>query len=120
MFQQKNIQVPVLGIVENMAYFTPEELPDNKYYIFGKQGAKYLAADLNIPFLGALPLVQSIREAGDIGRPAAMQEQTVVADAFTEVTRAVVSEVVRRNEQLPPTEAIKITTMAGCAAVTKK
>ena len=120
MFQQKNIQVPVLGIVENMAYFTPEELPDNKYYIFGKEGAKYLAADLNIPFLGALPLVQSIREAGDIGRPAAMQEQTVVADAFTEVTRAVVSEVVRRNEQLPPTEAIKITTMAGCAAVTKK
>ena len=120
MFQQKNIQVPVLGIVENMAYFTPEELPDNKYYIFGKQGAKYLAADLNIPFLGALPLVQSIREAGDMGRPAAMQEQTVVADAFTEVTRAVVSEVVRRNEQLPPTEAIKITTMAGCAAVTKK
>ena len=120
MFQQKNIQVPVLGIVENMAYFTPEELPDNKYYIFGKEGAKYLAADLNIPFLGALPLVQSIREACDIGRPAAMQEQTVVADAFTEVTRAFVSEVVRRNEQLPPTEAIKITTMAGCAAVTKK
>ncbi|MBL19846.1 MAG: chromosome partitioning protein [Flavobacteriaceae bacterium] len=120
MFQQKNIQVPVLGIVENMAYFTPEELPDNKYYIFGKEGAKYLAEDLNIPFLGALPLVQSIREAGDIGRPAAMQEQTVVADAFIEVTRAFVSEVVRRNEQLPPTEAIKITTMAGCAAVTKK
>ena len=120
MFQQKNIQVPVLGIVENMAYFTPEELPDNKYYIFGKEGAKYLAADLNIPFLGALPLVQSIREAGDIGRPAAMQAKTVVADAFMEVTRAVVSEVVRRNEQLPPTEAIKITTMAGCAAVTKK
>jgi ATP-binding protein involved in chromosome partitioning len=79
-----------------------------------------LAADLSIPFLGALPLVQSIREAGDIGRPAAMQEQTVVADAFTEVTRAVVSEVVRRNEQLPPTEAIKITTMAGCAAVTNQ
>jgi ATP-binding protein involved in chromosome partitioning len=70
--------------------------------------------------LGELPLVQSIREAGDMGRPAAMQEETVVSDAFTEVTRAIVSEVVRRNEQLPPTEAIKITTMAGCAAVTKK
>ena len=120
MFQQKNIQVPVLGIVENMAYFTPEELPDNKYYIFGKSGAKYLAEDLKIPFLGELPLVQSIREAGDVGRPAAMQEQTVVAAAFNEVTRAVVSELVLRNEQLPPTEAIKITTMAGCAAVTKK
>jgi ATP-binding protein involved in chromosome partitioning len=120
MFKQKNIQVPVLGIVENMAYFTPKELPDNKYYIFGKSGAKYLAEDLKIPFLGELPLVQSIREAGDIGRPAAMQEKTVVSNAFTEVTRVVVSEVVRRNEQLPPTEAIKITTMAGCAAITKK
>jgi ATP-binding protein involved in chromosome partitioning len=120
MFKQKNIQVPVLGIVENMAYFTPKELPDNKYYIFGKSGAKYLAEDLKIPFLGELPLVQSIREAGDMGRPAAMQEKTVVSNAFTEVTRVVVSEVVRRNEQLPPTEAIKITTMAGCAAVTKK
>ena len=120
MFQQENIQVPVLGIIENMAYFTPEELPENKYYIFGKEGAKYLAAELKIPFLGELPLVQSIREAGDIGRPAAMQQDTPTAEAITEVTRAVVTEVVKRNEQLPPTEAIKITTMAGCAAVTKK
>ena len=120
MFQQKNIQVPVLGIIENMAYFTPEELPENKYYIFGKAGARYLAADLDVPFLGELPLVQSIREAGDVGRPAAMQENTAVVDVLTEVTRAVVAEVVARNEHLPPTEAIKITTMAGCAAVTKK
>lgn len=120
MFQQKNIQVPVLGIIENMAYFTPEELTENKYYIFGKAGAKYLAEDLKVPFLGELPLVQSIREAGDVGRPAAMQEQTEVTQAFIEVTRAVVQQVVQRNEQLPPTEAIKITTMAGCAAVTKK
>jgi len=120
MFQQENIQVPVLGIIENMAYFTPDELPDNKYYIFGKAGARYLAADLDVPFLGELPLVQSIREAGDVGRPAAMQENSAVSEALTEVTRAVVTEVVARNEQLPPTEAIKITTMAGCAAVTKK
>ncbi|MDA0888719.1 MAG: Mrp/NBP35 family ATP-binding protein [Bacteroidetes bacterium] len=120
MFQQENIQVPVLGVIENMAYFTPEELPNNKYYIFGKAGARYLAADLDVPFLGELPLVQSIREAGDIGRPAAMQENTAVSDALTKVTRAVVQEVVSRNEHLPPTEAIKITTMAGCAAVTKK
>ncbi|MEK9530087.1 MAG: Mrp/NBP35 family ATP-binding protein [Flavobacteriaceae bacterium] len=120
MFQQENIQVPVLGIIENMAYFTPEELPENKYYIFGREGAKYLANDLKIPFLGELPLVQSIREAGDMGRPAAMQQDTPIADAITEVTRAVVAEVVARNEHLPPTEAIKITTMAGCAAVTKK
>ena len=120
MFQQENIQVPVLGVIENMAYFTPEELPNNKYYIFGKAGARYLASDLDVPFLGELPLVQSIREAGDIGRPAAMQENTAVADALTKVTREVVQQVVARNEQLPPTEAIKITTMAGCAAVTKK
>ncbi|MGB0274160.1 MAG: P-loop NTPase [Flavobacteriaceae bacterium] len=120
MFQQENIQVPVLGVIENMAYFTPEELPNNKYYIFGKAGARYLASDLDVPFLGELPLVQSIREAGDIGRPAAMQENTAVAEALTKVTREVVQQVVARNKQLPPTEAIKITTMAGCAAVTKK
>lgn len=119
MFQQQNIQVPVLGVIENMAYFTPDELPNNKYYIFGKEGARYLADDLNVPFLGELPLVQSIREAGDVGRPAAMQENTSIEQAITDVTREVVHQVVARNEQLPPTEAIKITTMAGCAAVTK-
>ena len=120
MFQQEAINVPVLGIVENMAYFTPEELPDNKYYIFGKSGARNLATDLNVPFLGEIPLVQSIREAGDVGRPAALQTATPVEKAFEELTKNVVQEVVLRNKSLPPTEAIKITTMAGCAAVKKK
>jgi ATP-binding protein involved in chromosome partitioning len=120
MFQQDSINVPVLGIVENMAYFTPEELPNNKYYIFGKEGAKHLAEDLNIPFLGEVPLVQSIREAGDVGRPAALQTATAIETAFEELTRSVVQEVVDRNKSLPPTEAIKITTMAGCSAVKKK
>ncbi|MGB5229062.1 MAG: Mrp/NBP35 family ATP-binding protein [Eudoraea sp.] len=120
MFKQEAINVPVLGIVENMAYFTPEELPDNKYYIFGKAGAKNLATDLKVPFLGEIPLVQSIREAGDIGRPAALQTATPVEKAFEELTKNVVQEVVSRNKSLPPTEAIKITTMAGCAAVKKK
>jgi len=119
MFQQESIQVPVLGIVENMAYFTPAELPENKYYIFGKEGAKNLAEDLNIPFLGEIPLEQSIREAGDVGHPAALQTATATELAFVEVTRRVVEETVRRNELLPPTEAIKITTMAGCSAVKK-
>ncbi len=119
MFQQENIDVPVLGIVENMAYFTPAELPDNKYYIFGKEGAKHLAEDLKIPFLGEVPLVQSIREAGDVGRPAALQTATPIEEAFEQITRNVVEETVRRNEDLPPTEAIKITTMAGCSAVKK-
>lgn len=120
MFQQEAIQVPVLGIVENMAYFTPAELPDNKYYIFGQHGARNLAQDLKVPFLGEIPLVQSIREAGDVGRPAALQEGGQVVDACTAITRRVVEEVVRRNETLPPTEAIKITTMAGCSAVNKR
>ncbi|WP_313112928.1 Mrp/NBP35 family ATP-binding protein [Aequorivita sediminis] len=119
MFRQENIDVPVLGIVENMAYFTPAELPNNKYYIFGKEGAKHLAEDLKVPFLGEVPLVQSIREAGDVGRPAALQSATPIEEAFEAITRNVVEETVRRNENLPPTEAIKITTMAGCSAVKK-
>jgi len=120
MFQQDSINVPVLGIVENMAYFTPEELPENKYYIFGKEGAKHLSEDLKVPFLGEIPLVQSIREAGDAGRPAALQTATPIEEAFEELTKNVVQEVVARNKNLPPTEAIKITTMAGCSSVTKK
>jgi len=119
MFQQDSIQVPVLGIIENMAYFTPKELPENKYYIFGKEGAKHLAEDLGVALLGEIPLVQSIREAGDIGRPAALQTATPLESAFEALTKNVVQEVVRRNDNLPPTEAIKITTMAGCSAVKK-
>lgn len=119
MFRQESIDVPVLGIIENMAYFTPAKLPENKYYIFGKEGAKHLAEDLKVPFLGEVPLVQSIREAGDAGRPAALQTATQIEEAFEAITRNVVEETVRRNEDLPPTEAIKITTMAGCSAVKK-
>ncbi|TBV28034.1 chromosome partitioning protein [Meridianimaribacter sp. CL38] len=119
MFQQESINVPVLGIIENMAYFTPEELPDNKYFIFGKEGAKNLSEDLEVPFLGEIPLIQSIREAGDVGRPAALQTATLLEAAFEKLTQNVVQEVVRRNDALPPTEAIKITTMAGCSAVKK-
>jgi len=120
MFMSDAINVPVLGIIENMAYFTPEELPDNKYYIFGKEGAKNLSEDLEVPFLGEVPIVQSIREAGDFGRPAAMQVGSVIETVFEEITRNVVREVVIRNENLPATEAVKITTMAGCSAVKKK
>lgn len=117
MFAQEHIQVPVLGIVENMAYFTPSELPDNKYYIFGQSGARHLAEDLDVEFLGEIPLVQSIRESGDVGRPAALQGGTPAAEAFLVLTREVVRQTVKRNKDLPPTEAIKITTMAGCSAV---
>jgi ATP-binding protein involved in chromosome partitioning len=119
MFQQESINVPVLGIIENMAYFTPNELPNYKYYIFGKDGAKNLAEDIGVKFLGAIPLVQSIREAGDVGSPAALQVDTPLSEAFKEITQNVVQELVNRNESLPPTEAIKITTMAGCSSVKK-
>jgi ATP-binding protein involved in chromosome partitioning len=119
MFMADSINVPVLGIIENMAYFTPQELPENKYYIFGKEGAKNLAEDLQVPFLGEVPLVQSIREAGDYGRPAALQTDSPLEIVFEEIARNVVQETVKRNENLAPTEAIKITTMAGCSAVKK-
>lgn len=119
MFMSDAINVPVLGIIENMAYFTPEELPNNKYYIFGQEGAKNLAEDLQVPFLGEVPLVQSIREAGDYGRPAALQTGSIIESVFEEITRNVVQETVNRNETLAPTEAVKITTMAGCSAVKK-
>lgn len=115
MFKMDQISVPVLGLIENMSYFSPPELPENKYYLFGKEGAQNLAKQLDIPFLGELPLVQSIREAGDVGRPAALQEGTATPLAFEEITRNIVAEVAKRNENLPPTEIVRITTMAGCS-----
>jgi ATP-binding protein involved in chromosome partitioning len=114
MFQQESINVPVLGIVENMAYFTPDELPDNKYYIFGKGGARNLAEDIQTTFLGEIPLVQSIRESGDVGHPVALQENTALETAFTDITKEMLSQLIKRNESLPPTEIVRITTMSGC------
>lgn len=93
MFQLENINVPVVGIIENMAWFTPSELPENKYYIFGRDGAKNLAEGLKIPFLGHVPLVQSVREAGDIGRPAVFQENTPISVAFEQLVSRFVEEV---------------------------
>ena len=120
MFEQENIKVPVLGIIENMSFFTPDELPKNKYYIFGREGAKNLATDLRVPFLGEIPIYQSIREAGDIGRPASMQQKTKISNLLLDITKNVVYELVKRNKELPKTEIIKITTMAGCSAVNNK
>lgn len=120
MFQQESIKVPVLGIVENMAYFTPEELPNNKYYIFGKEGAKHLAEDSGTKFLGEVPLVQSIREGGDVGHPVALQKNSSLEKAFDTITKEMVSELIKRNANLPPTEIVRITTMSGCSAVKNK
>ena len=93
MFQLDSINVPVVGIIENMAWFTPEELPENKYYIFGRDGAKNLAHGMNVPFLGHIPLVQGVREAGDIGRPAVFQENSPTAKAFDEIVSTFVERV---------------------------
>ena len=116
MFKKENINVPVLGLIENMSYFTPLELPKNKYYLFGKDGAKNLASDLKIPFLGDLPIIQSIREAGDFGRPASMQDDTISENIFNEISKNMLSQLVIRNKELPETQIIKITTMSGCSA----
>ncbi len=99
MFRMKQINVPVLGMVENMSYFTPAELPQNKYYIFGKDGSKNLAEEFGIPFLGQIPLVQSICESGDTGRPAILQETTPQAIAFKEMVNKVVQQVAIANSQ---------------------
>jgi ATP-binding protein involved in chromosome partitioning len=97
MFKLDAINVPVLGIIENMAYFTPGELPDRKYYIFGREGARGLAEDLQVPFLGELPIIQSIRESGDAGRPAVLQEETPSGEAFRQIIRNLVGELSKRK-----------------------
>lgn len=97
LFKLPAINVPILGIVENMAYFTPEELPENKYFIFGKDGAKNLADELHLPLLGQIPLVQSIRESGDVGRPAVLQQTTPQALAFREMAQNVAQQVAILN-----------------------
>jgi ATP-binding protein involved in chromosome partitioning len=107
MFRQPQINVPVLGVVENMAYFTPEELPDNKYYIFGKDGGKNLAAQYNVPLLGQIPLVQSIREAGDYGKPAVMSDE-FTALAFNELAQSLAQEVSIRNAKLDKTKRVEL------------
>lgn len=119
MFNMEAINVPVLGVIENMAYFTPAELPDNKYYIFGQHGAKELTEQMKVPFLGEIPLVQSIREAADVGRPAALQDNTEVSKIYETITQNMISSLVERNDNLPPTEIVRITTMAGCSTPKK-
>jgi len=120
MFGQENINVPVLGIIENMSYFTPKELPENKYYIFGQSGAKNLSKDIDVPFLGELPIEQTIRESGDFGRPAALQEKSKASKAIELVTKKMLEQLIIRNRNLPPSQAVKITTMSGCSAIKNK
>ena len=107
MFNQPQIKVPVLGIVENMSYFTPEELPDKKYYLFGRDGGKNLSEKYNVPLLGQLPLVQGIRESGDHGMPAVLKEG-IVADAFRQLAEAVARQVAIRNASMAQTRKVEI------------
>ena len=115
MFMMDSINVPVLGIVENMSYFTPSELPNNKYYIFGKDGAKGLAEQMEIDFLAQIPLVQSIREASDAGRPAVLQGATAVAVEFLNMTKKILASIKKRNANLAPTKAVELTNSKGCS-----
>jgi len=100
MFGQSQVNVPIIGLVENMSYFTPAELPENKYYIFGKEGGKRLADEYDIPFLGQIPLVQSIREGGDQGVPVMMGDDAVTKKAFEEFASVVVRSVAMRNANI--------------------
>jgi ATP-binding protein involved in chromosome partitioning len=108
MFKQQQINVPILGVVENMAYFTPAELPDNKYYIFGKGGARQMAEQFELPFLGEVPIVQSIREGGDKGIPAVIDDEPVSHDAFMNLARQVARNVAMRNANIEPTQIVEI------------
>jgi ATP-binding protein involved in chromosome partitioning len=108
MFGQANIKVPIIGLVENMAYFTPEELPNNKYYLFGKEGGRNLAEEYDLPFLGQIPLVQSIREGGDEGVPAMVGKDEISKDALRTVVSQAVRQIAIRNANLPKTQTINV------------
>jgi ATP-binding protein involved in chromosome partitioning len=107
MYMNDKVNVPILGLVENMSWFTPAELPENKYYIFGKEGTKKLAEELNVPLLGQIPIVQSICENGDKGTPVALDENSVTGQAFLELARNVVAQTEKRNAELAPTQIVK-------------
>jgi len=113
MFKQNSINVPILGVVENMAYFTPAELPDNKYYIFGTGGGRELAKQFEAPFLGEIPLVQGIRESGDSGYPTALKDGPA-SDAFKSLAEVMAQEVAKRNATAPTTKIVEVSNEASC------
>ena len=108
MYQNEKVGVPILGLVENMAWFTPEELPDNKYYIFGEGGVARLAEEMNVPLLAQIPIVQGIRESGDVGEPVALHPERADGQAFLQLAAAVAEQTERRNREQAPTEIVKI------------
>ena len=118
MFQQESISVPILGLIENMAYFSTED-SEEKHYIFGEAGVKYLSEDLNINFLGEIPLYKDLRESSDYGRPGSLQESTEVSEVFENISKNVVEQLLKRNKELPPTKIVEITNLVGCSAIKK-
>ena len=108
MFRSKSVDVPVLGVIENMSWFTPDEFPENKYFIFGKEGGIKMAKELDIPFLGQIPIVQSIREGGDQGVPAAIFPDSITGRAFHDVCEKVIESLNMRNESKDPTQKIEV------------
>ena len=108
MYRNDKVNVPILGLVENMAWFTPAELPANKYYLFGKDGCKNLAKEMNIPLLAQIPIVQSICESGDKGTPTAMSVDTATGQAFINLAQAVVTVTNRRNKEQAPTQIVRV------------
>ena len=109
MFTDEQVQVPILGLIENMAWFTPAELPQNKYYIFGRDGGRKLAEELDIPLLGQIPLIQSVCEAGDAGAPAALEQESLLGIYFRALATNIVEQVDRRNDEQAPTQRVEIT-----------
>ncbi len=107
MYQNEKVGVPILGLVENMAWFTPAELPDNRYFIFGREGCRHLAEEMNVPLLAQIPLVQSVCDSGDSGTPAALDVESDTGQAFLALAQSVVSVVRRRNKEQPPTKIVK-------------
>ena len=107
MFTNGKVNVPILGLVENMAWFTPAELPENRYYIFGREGCKRLAEEMNVPLLGQVPIVQSICESGDAGTPVALEEDSLTGRAFLQLAAALVRQVDKRNVEQAPTQVVK-------------
>ena len=108
MYRNDKVNVPILGLIENMAWFTPAELPENKYYLFGKEGVKRLAEEMEVPLLGQIPIVQSICESGDEGEPAAVKDDTIISSAFLKLAESVVKETERRNREQPATKIVEM------------
>jgi ATP-binding protein involved in chromosome partitioning len=113
MFGQAQMKVPIIGLIENMSYFTPAELPENRYYIFGKDGGKKLAEEYELPFLGQIPLVQSIREGGDIGVPVMMGDDAITKHAFEEFAAAAARSISMRNANMSATQVVEIVEEVG-------